>query len=320
MIGLTMDLRRFPVAAGLRRAVAAPVALLLAALLAAACVFDNPEGTNPAARKDSVVPSESLAGNYLAGRHAQARGDLSAAAEFLGAALQQAPDTPNLLRRTLMLMAMEGRMAEAADLARRVVAVNAKAPIAGLTVVVDDIGAGLFAEAEERLAGLSNNGFNVVMVPLLSAWVRVGLGKPDAALAALEPLAEKDGSRALHDLHAALINETAGRTEAAEKQYLRVADRQNGPSLRVVQLLGPCTSAPARRRRRKRSTGITSRKGRNRDCWIRPWPGSRPAPLPRSPCARRSMVPPRGCSASPPRSDSRTLARPHCCSGAWGCI
>ncbi len=35
MVGLTTGLGRFPVAAGLRRAAAAPVALLLASLLAA---------------------------------------------------------------------------------------------------------------------------------------------------------------------------------------------------------------------------------------------------------------------------------------------
>ncbi len=218
--------------AGWRRAAA------VLALLAAACASENLEGTNPAATNESIKPGKSLSGNYLAGRHAQARWDMSAAADFLGAALEQAPDTANLLRRTFLLMAAEGRMEEATALARRVIAVNAKAPIANLTVVVDDIRAGRFAEAEERLAGLSAKGINVVMVPLLNAWARVGLGKPDDALEALKPLAEKERSRALHDLHAALINETAGRTEAAEKQYLRAADRQNGPSLRVVRLLG----------------------------------------------------------------------------------
>ena len=237
MFGPTTDLRRLPVKAASRRA-ATPVAALLTVLLAASCVADGPDGTKPAAMKGPVSPGASQAGNYLAGRHAQAQGDLSAAADFIGAALKQAPDTPNLLRRTFVLMAMDGRMEEATVLARRVVAVNDKAPIAELMVVVDDIRAGRFADAEKRLAGLSNNGFNVVMRPLLSAWARVGLGTPETALEALKPLAEKDRSRALHDLHAALINETAGDAEAAEKRYLSVTDGQNGSSLRVVQLLG----------------------------------------------------------------------------------
>ena len=237
MFGPTTDLRRLPVKAASRRA-ATPVAALLTVLLAASCVADGPDGTKPAAMKGPVSPGASQAGNYLAGRHAQAQGDLSAAADFIGAALKQAPDTPNLLRRTFVLMAMDGRMEEATVLARRVVAVNDKAPIAELMVVVDDIRAGRFADAEKRLAGLSNNGFNVVMRPLLSAWARVGLGTPETALEALKPLAEKDQSRALHDLHAALINETAGDAEAAEKRYLSVTDGQNGSSLRVVQLLG----------------------------------------------------------------------------------
>ena len=38
------------------------------------------------AGKDRMEPGRTLSGNYLAGRHAQARKDLSAAADFLGAA------------------------------------------------------------------------------------------------------------------------------------------------------------------------------------------------------------------------------------------
>ena len=91
MVGLTTDLRRLPVKAALRRAAAAPVAALLTVLLAASCVADSPDGAKPAATKVSVSPGKSLTGNYLAGRHAQARGDLSAAADFIGAALKQAP-------------------------------------------------------------------------------------------------------------------------------------------------------------------------------------------------------------------------------------
>ena len=188
MFGLTTDLRRLPAMAASRRA-AAPVAALLTVLLAASCVADGPDGTKPAAMKDPVSPGASLTGNYLAGRHAQARGDMSAAADFIGAALKQSPDTPNLLRRTFVLTAMNGRMEAATVLARRVVAVNDKAPIAELMVVVDDIRAGRFADAEKRLAGLSNNGFNVVMRPLPLARALVGLGRPKTPLAALKPLA-----------------------------------------------------------------------------------------------------------------------------------
>jgi len=54
-----------------------------------------------------------LSGNYLAGRYAQARRDLSAAADFLGAALNKAPSSASLVRRTFVLMIVEGRIREA---------------------------------------------------------------------------------------------------------------------------------------------------------------------------------------------------------------
>ena len=65
-------------------------------------------------------------------------------------------------------------------------------------------------------------------------------GKDDFAAAreALEPLAEKNGSRALYDLHVPLVQDRAGNTQAAVESYRRVADGQTGPTLRLVQLLG----------------------------------------------------------------------------------
>ena len=56
---------------------------------------------------------KTLSGNYLAGRHAQTKRDLSAAADFLGAALNKAPESPDLVRRTFVLMIVEGRIREA---------------------------------------------------------------------------------------------------------------------------------------------------------------------------------------------------------------
>ena len=203
------------------------------------------------AEKHYKKPGKSLTGNYLAGRHAQARRDLSAAANYLGAALKQSPEVPDLLRRTFVLMAAEGRINEAAVLARRLIDAKIKAPVAGLTLALVDFKKGRYAAAETRLKDMPTNGLSGFASPVLRAWSLIGLKKSRQALKLLVTTApgkapggkkEKKGKAKdkstiiLHTLHAALINELLGRNADAEKLYLSV--NQKNRSLRVVQLLG----------------------------------------------------------------------------------
>jgi tetratricopeptide (TPR) repeat protein len=206
------------------------------------------------ADKHHIKPGNSLSGNYLAGRHAQARRDLSAAADFLGAALKQSPDVPDLLRRTFILLAAEGRINEAAILARRLVDADVKAPVADLTLALVDINKGRYAAAEARLKDMPADGLSGFVAPVLRAWSLMGMKKSRQALKLLASGAPgkaaggaKEGSKGktrdkatkiLHALHAALMNELLGRNAEAEKLYLSVNENPANLSLRVVQLLG----------------------------------------------------------------------------------
>ncbi len=180
-----------------------------------------------------------MAGNYLSGRHAQAINDIPAATNFYRSALKISPGIPDLLRRSLVLTVVEGRMKEATALARKVVAINPKEVISNLVLVVNSIRSNRYAEAEKRTRAMPDSGINAYLRPLFIAWARTALGQgPDKALEALAPLAKKSGSKALYNFHAALINEMAGRSEKAEKYYLAAIKAQGGLSLRMVEFLG----------------------------------------------------------------------------------
>ncbi len=191
-----------------------------------------------AAEKDRMEPGRTLSGNYLAGRHAQARRDLSAAADFLGAALKRSPDAPELLRRTFVLMTVEGRIDEAAALAQRLIDIDATAPAAYLTLAVTDIKRGRYGAAEQRLKDMPGNGFGGFVAPVLRAWSLMGMKKSRDALKLLKPDAKEQATNTLHALHAALISEMLGRNAEAEKYYLSINGDRDNRSLRVVQLLG----------------------------------------------------------------------------------
>ncbi len=211
---------------GLRRT------LLSVALLAGACAADS----NPPSH--TAEPRATLSGTYLAGRHAQAKRDMGRAADLLGRALKMDPDSRGLMRRAFTVLLAEGRMDEAAVLARRLIDGDGNASFSRLALAVEQIRAGRFDEARKHLDALSGDGIMSYLAPLLGAWAVAGQGETAAALESLKPLAEKNGARALHDLHAALVQDLAGNIQAAEESYRRVADSQTGLTLRLVQLLG----------------------------------------------------------------------------------
>ncbi len=191
----------------------------------------------PIAAADTELGASAI-GNYLAGRHAQARRDLSAAADFLEAALKEAPDAPDLLRRTFILMVVEGRFDDAMKLARRLIEANPKSAVANLALATDDLKRGRYRKVLDRLRDLPDSGLGAFTNPTFRAWSEVGRKKYEAALAALEPLGTDTGSQSLNDLHAAMINEVAGRRQAAIGHYEALATANSNATLRLTQLLG----------------------------------------------------------------------------------
>ena len=180
----------------------------------------------------------SVFGDFLAGRHAEAVRETPDAADFFNRAHSKEPENIDLLKRSFLFSAMEGRMDKAVKLAEEVLAAAGTDPIATLVLLSSDVEKGDFTAAEKRLDGLPKTGVSVFMRPLLQAWALAGAGKTDEALKALDSLNQNGGYRSLFDMHTALINEAGGREEAAEKAFLKAAETPAGMTLRVVELLG----------------------------------------------------------------------------------
>jgi len=190
------------------------------------------------ANETEVAPGRSAIGNYLAGRHAQAEKDLPAAVTYLNAALRALPDAPDLLRRTFVLMAIEGRLGNALPLAERLLKHNAKAPIAHLALLVDALKRGDKKLQAARLKAQPSEGLNGFAKPVLEAWSLAGANQVDAGLKLLKAVDGKSSSKGLHNLHRALLLDFAGRFEAAEAAYAKVAKDRDNQSFRFTQLLG----------------------------------------------------------------------------------
>jgi tetratricopeptide (TPR) repeat protein len=217
-----------------RMAASRTTPLVLVLLLAASLSACAAGGTTPDKLPLATTPS----GNFLSGLAAQRGNDPGAASEFFGAALKSNPDDQQLLLRGLAVALQDGRNDFAAELARRLIALDASNGFANLTLGIAEARAGRHADAEVRFGRLRRQGPNAILSPLLIAWTRAGQQKFDEAIDLLEtggnPQADLSG---MFHLHAGLINELGGRGEAAEKNF-QAALKGEAPSLRVVLAAG----------------------------------------------------------------------------------
>jgi len=214
------------------------IAAVVAALAMASCSPRPNEDAGAASATDSDwVETHSALGDFLAARLAQSRGDSKAAADYFVSALAHDPDNLDLMQRAFALQIAEGKIEAAVPLAERLTSLDSDSPLPGLVLGLADLRNGHYAESEKRFAALPKHGVNVFLGPLLSAWAVAGEGRTDVALERLAVLAQNNNLRPLRAFHAALINDLAGRTNAAEEQYQSALDGGQ-LNIRTVEAMG----------------------------------------------------------------------------------
>lgn len=232
-------------------------ALAAAAVVLAACVAPQPSAIHDVAETTAPAPSSGL-GSFLAGKIARSERDTSAAADFYAAALAEDPSNQALLERTLFLQLAEGRLAVAEELAARQIADTPQVPLARMPLSAMAFRAGDMASARahlERSGTVGGEAYTEALLlvwsrlvqPLMLAWARLGEGDADAALAALEALPGGNLFDAFGLYHTALINDVAGRDEAAETAYKAALDSDARNATRLVLAYGALLARQERR-------------------------------------------------------------------------
>jgi tetratricopeptide (TPR) repeat protein len=179
----------------------------------------------------------SLAGSYLAGRSADNASDLAAAAEYFTAALSDDPENPILLERVLLLRIANGDIKPGIGYADRLIDLDQRNPVARLLLGVRDLQQGDFVKAKTGLAESAQAPLAVLTSGLLSAWAEQGSGKIDDALATIDALEGPTWYGIFKSYHTALIDDLAGREDAAVAA-IRDAYQTDGAALRIVDAYG----------------------------------------------------------------------------------
>ncbi len=217
--------------------------LLIAAAFAAAlpaCVASAPErqGAAPPGRQQAEIAPRQIVssplGKYLAGRVAGAARDSAAAADFYLQALEADPENVDLLRRSLRLLLAEGRIDDAIAHAELVIKTVLDAPLARTVLAAEDFRAGRYDAAREHLAKMKRSGITVLLGPIMAAWVDVAEGRFGDALEDLRALSNQRTYRVFKLFNEALVNDLAGRDEAAAKAYQETAKAGGGDFTRFI--------------------------------------------------------------------------------------
>ncbi|HEY4162212.1 MAG TPA: tetratricopeptide repeat protein [Dongiaceae bacterium] len=160
----------------------------------------------------------SSAGLYLAGQHAVEVGDMKTAADLLPLALKADPGNDQLAQRALVALISDGRIDQAIKLAHDNIKDDPKSPLAGLMLAVEAIHDGKPDKARSLINGMGQDTVGKVATPLILAWLTLKEKGIDAALADLQPIEAVDGLKPLSEAHSAMMEEIAGRPDAAAKR------------------------------------------------------------------------------------------------------
>jgi tetratricopeptide (TPR) repeat protein len=214
----------------MRARIATPAAALTvaAALAAGAAAASQPRG--------------SLAGAYLAGRHADASNDVGAAAAYYGAALAADPANGALMERALLSELAAGRIEDAAKSAQALAARDPAHRLANLALAVEDFAAGRHDAVRARVAE-RGDAFHPVLGALLDAWAAFAQGDRAAAEAALAKLDERPVFKVFGRFHAGLVRAAAGDHAGAATALGEAAAELSAPNSRIVLARGAALQA-----------------------------------------------------------------------------
>jgi tetratricopeptide (TPR) repeat protein len=197
--------------------------LLLAGLLA----------IGSAAAADTQTPF----GAYLAGRHAQERRDYTAAAAWFEDALKSDPESAELITRTFLMEASEGRFDRARSLAEKELGLDPTDAVAQLILLIDRVEAGDKAGALARAETLPADGLHRFLGPLARAWTRMGMGDLAGADAALRQLERFNGLAPLEFYQLGLLYDFAGYPDTAEDNFKKTLDASGQLNWRLTDAI-----------------------------------------------------------------------------------
>ena len=197
--------------------------------------------TNPGeeSRQSATYPTSrdllglTVAGSYLAARHASVDRDAAAASAFYRAALRTDPKNAELLDRAFISALADGDIDEAVKLAERILTIDKNNRVARLVMGVHQLKQKQYATAQQNINQSVRGPITDLVATLLSGWASYGAGNMQVGIANIDKLAGPEWYPIFKDLHAGLIFELANKQKEAGVRLER-AFKLDDSALRVT--------------------------------------------------------------------------------------
>jgi tetratricopeptide (TPR) repeat protein len=178
-----------------------------------------------------------IAGNYLAARHASVERDAGAAASFYRSALREDPKNTELLDRAFISTLADGDIEEAVKLGEKVLQGDKSNRIARLVIGVRALKMKNYAAAQQNINQSVRGPITDLVAALLSGWAQVGAGDVKGAAASIDKLAGPEWYPIFKDLHIGLMYDLVNKPKEAG-QRLERAYKLDDSALRVIDAYG----------------------------------------------------------------------------------
>jgi tetratricopeptide (TPR) repeat protein len=178
-----------------------------------------------------------IAGNYLAARHASVERDAGAAAAFYRSALREDPKNAELLDRAFISTLADGDIDEAVKLGEKILQVDKSNRIARLVIGVRALKLKNYAAAQQNINQSVRGPITDLVAALLSGWAQVGAGDVKGAAASIDKLAGPEWYPIFKDLHVGLMYDLVNKPKEAGARLER-AYKLDDSALRVVDAYG----------------------------------------------------------------------------------
>lgn len=203
---------------------------VLAALSLSACAGMGSGG--PGALPDVPI-RDTVSGDYLNALHAYRTSDLSAAAQNFAAVLEADPGNPGLMQRAFLAQVVDGKTAEALDLAEKLVKLQDSNAFGRLALALTALKQNDYDAARAHLDALAESRLTQILRPLLLAWVEAGTGNWAASEAHLDGIRKQGGFGLLAELHAGYIAALKGDFTALDTAFKAALKGMDRPPARL---------------------------------------------------------------------------------------
>ncbi len=187
--------------------------------LAGALVIGVGLGTFLVTRAPHFARPPGLAGAYLAAQFAIGGNDLVQAGDYLELALETDPDDPDLLQKAMRTRLVGGRVPQAVDIARDLIAQTPTNQQAGLLLAISSFEAGRYARAERYLEKMHKGPMARLLEPNIRLWMAVARDSDTQMQATMSQLRRTAAFTPISMLQVARALELSGDMVGADEAY-----------------------------------------------------------------------------------------------------